>query len=88
MGQCEPIEAEPAHDHEEVDHNQHEPPGTGNDPRAERPIAGRTQQRRQRVEAVKRAEGTEDRPARSFADYRVSVDAEAMPKGVSVRELL
>lgn len=37
---------------------------------------------------VKRAEGTEDRPARSFADYRVSVDAEAMPKGVSVRELL
>lgn len=37
---------------------------------------------------VKRAEATEDRPARSFADYRVSVDAEAMPKGVSVRELL
>ena len=37
---------------------------------------------------VKRAEGTDDRPARSFADYRVSVDAEAMPKGVSVRELL
>lgn len=37
---------------------------------------------------VQRAEGTEDRPARGFADYRVSVDAEAMPKGVSVRELL
>lgn len=37
---------------------------------------------------VKRAEGTEDRPARSFADYRVSVDAEAMPRGVRVRELL
>jgi CRISPR-associated protein Csd2 len=37
---------------------------------------------------VKRAEGAEDRPARSFADYHVSVDAEAMPKGVSVRELL
>ena len=37
---------------------------------------------------VQRAEGTEDRPARSFADYLVSVDAEAMPKGVSVRELL
>ena len=37
---------------------------------------------------VKRAEGTDDRPARSFPDYRVSVDAEAMPKGVSVRELL
>lgn len=38
--------------------------------------------------AVKRAEGTEDRPARNFTDYRVSVDSEAMPKGVSVRELL
>ncbi|HRQ56403.1 MAG TPA: type I-C CRISPR-associated protein Cas7/Csd2 [Azoarcus taiwanensis] len=37
---------------------------------------------------VQRAEGTEDRPARNFADYRVSVDAEAMPKGVSVREML
>lgn len=37
---------------------------------------------------VQRAEGNEDRPARHFADYRVSVDAEAMPKGVSVRELL
>lgn len=37
---------------------------------------------------VERAEGTEDRPARSFADYRVRVDAEAMPKGVSVRGLL
>jgi CRISPR-associated protein Csd2 len=37
---------------------------------------------------VKRAEGTEDRPARSFGDYRVSIDAEAMPRGVSVRELL
>jgi CRISPR-associated protein Csd2 len=37
---------------------------------------------------VQRAAGTEDRSARSFADYCVSVDAEAMPKGVSVRELL
>lgn len=37
---------------------------------------------------VQRAEGTEDRPARNFADYRVRVDAEAMTKGVSVRELL
>lgn len=37
---------------------------------------------------VQRAEGTEDRPARSFADYHISVDSEAMPKGVSVRELL
>jgi CRISPR-associated protein Csd2 len=37
---------------------------------------------------VRRAEGSEDRPARSFSDYRVSVDAEAMPKGVGVCELL
>lgn len=37
---------------------------------------------------VGRAVGTEERPARSFVDYCVSVDAEAMPKGVSVRELL
>ena len=37
---------------------------------------------------VQRAEGTEDRPARHFADYHIRVDAEAMPKGVSVRELL
>jgi len=37
---------------------------------------------------VTRSEGTEERPARSFADYSVTVDAEAMPKGVSVRELL
>lgn len=37
---------------------------------------------------IQRTEGTQDRPARSFADYRVNVDAEAMPKGVSVRELL
>ena len=37
---------------------------------------------------VQRADGTEDRPARNFADYRVRVDAEGMPKGVSVHELL
>jgi CRISPR-associated protein Csd2 len=37
---------------------------------------------------VNRVEGTEDRPARSFADYRVDFGAEAVPKGVSVRELL
>lgn len=37
---------------------------------------------------VQRAEGTEERPTRSFADYRVSINAECMPKGVSVRELL
>lgn len=29
-----------------------------------------------------------DGPARSFADYRVSVDAEALPRGVGVREYL
>ncbi len=37
---------------------------------------------------VERTQGTEDRPARSFADYLVSVDAEAMPSGVSVQQLL
>lgn len=31
---------------------------------------------------------SEDGPARSFADYRVSVDAEALPRGVGVREYL
>lgn len=36
---------------------------------------------------VERADG-EDGPARSFADYRVSVDAEALPRGVGVREYL
>ncbi len=37
---------------------------------------------------VQRDDGTEDRPARSFSDYRVSVDAGSIPNGVSVRELL
>ncbi|MCG5517307.1 MULTISPECIES: type I-C CRISPR-associated protein Cas7/Csd2 [unclassified Ectothiorhodospira] len=37
---------------------------------------------------VERAEGSEDRPARSFADYHVSVDAPAIPTGVNMRELL
>jgi CRISPR-associated protein Csd2 len=37
---------------------------------------------------VRRTDGSEDHPARSFVDYRVHVDAEAIPKGVSVRELL
>jgi CRISPR-associated protein Csd2 len=37
---------------------------------------------------VRRAEGTEDRPARSFLDYRIRVDVEAIPKGVTVREML
>ena len=37
---------------------------------------------------VTRAKSEEDGPARSFADYRVSVNAEALPVGVSVREYL
>jgi CRISPR-associated protein Csd2 len=37
---------------------------------------------------VQRTDGTEDRPARSFSDYKVGVEVESMPKGVSVRELL
>lgn len=35
---------------------------------------------------VERVEGTADTPARGFQDYRVSIDAEALPQGVSVRE--
>jgi len=37
---------------------------------------------------VTRAKPEEDGPARSFADYKVKVDAEALPQGVSVREYL
>lgn len=37
---------------------------------------------------VHRAEGAEDRPARRFADYCVSIDSSAIRKGVSVHELL
>lgn len=37
---------------------------------------------------VERTAGGEDAPARSFADYSVSVDAEALPQGVGVREYL
>ncbi|MGU0903254.1 type I-C CRISPR-associated protein Cas7/Csd2 [Pseudomonas aeruginosa] len=37
---------------------------------------------------VERVEGTADTPARGFQDYRVSIDAEALPQGVSVREYL
>lgn len=37
---------------------------------------------------VQRTEGTADRPARGFGDYRVSIDPEAIPKGVIMRELL
>lgn len=37
---------------------------------------------------VERATAESDGPARSFADYRVSVNLEAVPQGVSARELL
>ncbi|TGG95071.1 type I-C CRISPR-associated protein Cas7/Csd2 [Natronospirillum operosum] len=37
---------------------------------------------------VKRVEGEEDTPARSFSDYEVSVDSESVPQGVSVEEKL
>lgn len=37
---------------------------------------------------VERAKQEEDGPARSFADYRVIVNVEALPVGVSVREFL
>ncbi|PMR77325.1 type I-C CRISPR-associated protein Cas7/Csd2 [Billgrantia endophytica] len=37
---------------------------------------------------VERVEGEESTPARHYSDYRVSVDAEALPAGVSVDEKL
>ncbi|AVR89902.1 type I-C CRISPR-associated protein Cas7/Csd2 [Thauera aromatica] len=37
---------------------------------------------------VERATLEDDGPARSFADYRVHIDAEALPRGISVREYL
>jgi CRISPR-associated protein Csd2 len=37
---------------------------------------------------AERLEGEADTPARSFADYRISVDAESVPVGVSVREYI
>ena len=37
---------------------------------------------------VERAEGSEDSPAREYSDYRVSIDAERLPAGVSVEEKL
>jgi CRISPR-associated protein Csd2 len=37
---------------------------------------------------VARATHDEDGPARSFADYRVTVNAEALPQGVTMREYL
>lgn len=37
---------------------------------------------------VARAQGTDDTPARSFADYRVSLDKAAVPAEVTVRELI
>ncbi|MCU5787732.1 type I-C CRISPR-associated protein Cas7/Csd2 [Alloalcanivorax marinus] len=37
---------------------------------------------------VKRVEGSDDSPARCFEDYRVTMDAESLPAGVSVEEKL
>lgn len=37
---------------------------------------------------VRRVDGEEDTPARSFSDYEVSVDSESVPQGVSVEEKL
>lgn len=37
---------------------------------------------------VKRVEGEEDTPARSFSNYEVIVDSESVPKGVSIEEKL
>lgn len=37
---------------------------------------------------VERVEGSDDTPARGFQDYRVTVDAESLPQGVSVEEKL
>lgn len=37
---------------------------------------------------VERVDGEEDTPARHYSDYRVSIDAEALPAGVSVDEKL
>lgn len=38
--------------------------------------------------AVERVDAQHDGPARSFADYRVSVNAEALPKGVTAHQML
>ena len=37
---------------------------------------------------VERVQGEADTPARSFGDYRVMIDSESLPQGVSVRELI
>ncbi|NWO04593.1 MAG: type I-C CRISPR-associated protein Cas7/Csd2 [Alteromonadaceae bacterium] len=37
---------------------------------------------------VERAEGDEDSPARNYSDYRVTVDTDSLPKGVSVEQKL
>lgn len=37
---------------------------------------------------VGRVSGVDDSPARSFADYRIKVDAESVPEGVSVSEII
>ena len=38
--------------------------------------------------AVERIDARDDGPARSFADYRVSVNVEALPKGVTAHQML
>ncbi|MFD2837535.1 type I CRISPR-associated protein Cas7 [Azotobacter vinelandii] len=37
---------------------------------------------------VARTEGEADTPARSFADYQISIDRDGLPAGVSVQEYL
>jgi len=37
---------------------------------------------------IERVEGEAHTPARSFKNYQISVNAEALPQGVSVMELL
>ena len=37
---------------------------------------------------VERVQGEADTPARSFGDYRVTIDSESLPQGVSVREVI
>ena len=37
---------------------------------------------------VQRVEGEADTPARSFADYEVSIDRDGLPTGVTIEEVL
>lgn len=37
---------------------------------------------------IERVEGESDTPARKFSDYKVSVDAESLPQGVTVQDLI